>query len=65
MIPTVRLCIAMVHFVGFSFLREVRGVNAAARGDREDCEGGETGENLLLLADGVVDIGVVCDTNPV
>ena len=55
----------MVHFVGFSFLREVRGVNAATRGDREDCEGGETGENLLLLADGVVDIGVVCDTNPV
>ena len=55
----------MGNFVGFSLLREVRDVNAAARGDREDCEGGETGENLLLLADGVTEVGVACVSNPI
>ena len=50
MIPPVRLDIAMGNFVVFSLPRRLRGVNAVAKGDRGDCNGGETGEGLFLPA---------------
>ena len=60
MIPLIRLDIAMGNFFGFSLPRRLRGVNAMAKGDREDCNGGETGESLFLLADKLAEVGVSC-----
>ena len=45
-----RLDIAIGVFGGFSLPRSLRGLNAVANGDRENCKGGETGEILFLLA---------------
>ena len=50
-IPLIRLDIVMGTFVGFSLPRRLRGVNTVAKGDKEDYNGGETGESLFLLAD--------------
>ena len=44
------IAIAIGTFGGFSLPRSLRGLNAVANGDREDCKGGETGESLLPLA---------------
>ena len=45
-----RLDIAIDTFGEFSLPRNLRGLNAVAKGDREDCKGGETEESLFLLA---------------
>ena len=55
----------MGNFVGCGLLCEVHDMNAVARSDREDCEDGERGETLLLLADGVAEVGVACVSKPV
>ena len=60
MIPLIRLDIAMGKFVGFSLPRRLCGVNAVAKGDREDCNGGETGASLFLLDDRLAEVGVSC-----
>ena len=50
----------MGKFGGFSLPRRLRGVIAVAKGDREDCNGGETGESLFLLADRLAEVGMSC-----
>ena len=62
MIPLIRLVIIMGTLVGFSLPRRLRGVNAVAKGDREDCNGGETGESLFLLAGRLAEVGVSCSS---
>ena len=57
-ISPVWLDVALMGFVGFSLLRELRGVNAVAKGDREDCRVGKTGESLVLLAERLAGVGM-------